>query len=67
MEDKKLLNEKELERVSGGFVNHKFEFGKSVISNTSIPGIDMNVVPDRTLFTAGDELDEYARRDKRIK
>ncbi|MCQ2319647.1 MAG: class IIb bacteriocin, lactobin A/cerein 7B family [Bacteroidales bacterium] len=39
MEEKKVLNNEELEKVNGGL-------GNTLISGTSIPGIDMNVIPD---------------------
>ena len=67
MEDKKVLNNELLEKVNGGLGNHEFEFGNTLISGTSIPGIDMNEVPDSTPCAVGSELDEYARKDKRVK
>ena len=67
MEDKKVLKDKELEKVNGGLGNHEFEFGNTLISGTSIPGIDMNEVPDSTPCAVGSELDEYAQKDKHVK
>lgn len=46
MEDKKVLNNEELEKVNGGF-------GNTLISGTSIPGIDMDEVPDNTPCAVG--------------
>ena len=67
MEDKKVLNNEELEKVNGGLGNHEFKFVNTLISGTSIPGIDMNEAPDRTPLCGGSELDEYALHDERVK
>ena len=60
MEDKKVLNNEDLEKVNGGL-------GNTLISGTSIPGIDKNEVPDSTPCAVGSELDEYAQKDKCVK
>ena len=54
------FEEEELEKVNGGF-------GNTLISGTSIPGIDKNEVPDSTPCAVGSELDEYAQKDKCVK